>query len=76
MNSSVKNITIPANVTAIGNYAFYNLNTNMVFRGTVPPVLGLKALYKINKIYVLFSSLDAYKSAPSWADYVDKIIGD
>jgi hypothetical protein len=75
MNSSARDITIPANVTVIGEYAFYNLYTNITFQGTTPPTLGTKALFFNNTIYVPSASVDAYKAASSWQDYIGKITG-
>ena len=71
-------LTIPNSVTTIGNSAFYNcsgLNEIMMF-GVTPPSLGYyNTFYDTNNcpIYVLYESLNDYKTATNWSDYEDRI---
>lgn len=76
--NGIEEITIPGNVTNIGDYAFYNcLNLSIVIMESItPPTLGEQAFYDTHvelKIYVPAESLDVYKNASGWSDHKDRI---
>lgn len=75
---SLTSITIPSGVTSISNGAFSYCSglTSVTVEATTPPALdGERWFYETNNcpIYVLAESLDAYKSAPNWSEYADRI---
>lgn len=79
-NFSLEEITIPANVTSIGNSALRNVSTQIVITmlPTTPPSIATNTLnsptYKISSIIVPKGCGDAYKSATNWSVYASKIV--
>ena len=78
--SSLTSITIPEGVTSIGEDAFYECSSleNVYCKAITPPVAGVEVFYSNasgRKIYVPMESVEAYKSADSWAEYADSIVG-
>ena len=76
----VSRLTLPATVSSIGKYAFYDCrNLDHVFcLRSDPPTIGENVFYKCKKmtgecIKVPANSLDAYKSAHNWSVYADKM---
>ena len=68
---SLVSVTIPEGVTSIGSYAFYNcgnLSTVYCYPKT-PPKIGASAFngYSLDKIYVPYSSANAYRE--KWSEY-------
>ena len=67
-------VTIPDSVTSIGNYAFDTAMTRLKSRAEVPPACDNYALAYINKqtceLFVPIKSLDAYKAADQWKEFV------
>ena len=72
-------MTIGNSVTSIGYGAFYGCTglTSVTIEAETPPTLGEEAFYDTNNcpIYVPCSTLDAYKMAPMWDYYADRIRG-
>ena len=70
------NLTIPNSVTTIGNGAFLfcsGFSELMMFR-TDPPTLGNRAFDESDfPIYVLYESLNVYKTATNWSSYENRI---
>ena len=76
--SSLTNVTIPNNVLSIGQTAFYQCTNLISFtvEAITPPTLGNGALALTPQslvIYVPAESVDAYKVAPQWEYYSNKI---
>lgn len=76
--TKLTDITLPASVTKVGEYAFYNCSSlqSVTFLGTTPPELGENAFLGTNSfltIYVPASALSAYRQAPGWKAYVERI---
>ena len=77
---SLTSITIPEGVTAIGYSAFaYCSSLESVYcKAIMPPVAG-SSVFLFNasgrKIYVPMESVDAYKNASGWSQYVSDIVG-
>ena len=73
--SNLGSITIPSNVTSIGDYAFdecYNLTTTL--ESTTPPTLGENAFSDVGGlIYVPYESVETYKETEGWSDYSEMI---
>ena len=74
---SISKVTIGSGVTEINTYAFkhcFALNS-ITITATTPPTLGFDAFNSTNDcpIYVPAASLDAYKTASNWIEYVDRI---
>ena len=73
---SLTSVTIGNSITSIGDYAFYYCRamTRLESRAEVPPACGYYALDDINKqtceLFVPIKSLDAYKAADQWKDFV------
>lgn len=78
--NNMASVTIPASVTSIRDYAFYDsLALKTVYcKATTPPTIGnsiLSANVAGRKIYVPTEAVDAYKSANGWSEYADAIVG-
>ena len=77
--TGLTSLTIPNSVTSIGGYAFEGCSrlTSVTIEAETPPTLGEEAFYDTNNcpIYVPCSTLDAYKMAPMWDYYADRIRG-
>ena len=79
--TSLTNVTIPSGVTSIGSYAFNGCSglTSVTINATTPPSLGYGAFSNTpiasgnGYIYVPSGSVNAYKSASGWSNYVSKI---
>ena len=74
---SISKVTIGSGVTEINTYAFKHCFalTSITILATTPPTLGFDAFNSTNDcpIYVPAASLDAYKTASNWIEYVDRI---
>lgn len=74
---SLESITLPESLSAIYAYAFnYCSNLSSIYsKRTTPPAGDYGMFQNTNDcpIYVPAGSVDAYKSAPYWSDYVDRI---
>ena len=76
--SELTNITIGRGVTEIGLTVITKCDnlTTVYCKPTTPPSLSDSSLLELGRmIYVPMESVDAYKSAEIWCDYVDNIIG-
>lgn len=75
--SGLTSLTIGSGVTNIDGDAFWFCKslTNITCLAITPPTLGYQAFYQTNNcpIYVPSESVNAYKSASDWSDYVDRI---
>jgi hypothetical protein len=79
--TSLTYVNIPSGVTEIGNSAFGICSSLRTVRvsSPVPPTLGDNAFWECSenlKIYVPAESLEAYKTAPGWSEYADKIVAE
>lgn len=76
----LKEITIPASVTALGGEVFYNAGVlDYYFYPTTPPTINTTDFTGIGKntvIHVPADSLEAYQTATNWATYIDYMVGD
>ena len=71
-------ITIPKNVTWIGEQAFaYSNLTSLYCRPITPPSAELSNIIdRVNcTIFVPIESIDAYRTAESWKEHANKIVG-
>ena len=77
-NDSLKRLVVPENVESIENFAFADCNNleYIVFKPTTPPVMLTNNLDRTNNcpIYVPSESVAAYKAAPNWNVYADRIM--
>ena len=76
--SRLTSVTIPNSVTSIGSYAFYRCSslTSVTIEAETPPTLGgYGAFVGDCPIYVPCNAITAYKSAPMWDYYADRIYG-
>ncbi len=77
---SMVSVTIPQNVKKIGTRAFYGA-TGLKYvycKSTTPPTGAVEMFTNTafgRKIYVPMESVNAYKKAYGWRDYVDDIVG-
>ena len=77
---SLTSVAIHDSVTTIRHGAFYECSslTSVYCKATIPPAGG-DYMFSYNasgrKIYVPMESVEAYKSAYGWSDYVDDIVG-
>ena len=82
--SGLTSIMIPNSVTRIGNHAFCNCSglTSVTIEADTPPTIGIYCFYSDDyrdyfplniSIYVPCGSLDTYKTAEGWSDYVSQI---
>lgn len=74
-NTNLKELSLPASIKTIGQYAFYCCNNlNVVnFYATIPPTLenGAEVVFKgadAAIVYVPFESLSIYQNAEGWKD--------
>ena len=75
---SLTSVTIGDSITTIGENVFKDCNslTTVYCKPTTPPSLSDSSLLELGiMIYVPMESVDAYKSAEIWCDYVEMIIG-
>ena len=74
---SLTSVTIPNSVTRIDGYSFYACSslTSIIVNATTPPTLGSSVFVETNNCPILVpsQSVDAYKSASGWSEYVDRI---
>lgn len=75
----LKKIRFSNKVTELAGMAFLQCTSleTMIFEGTTAPTLGVPEPIPINaikKIFVPKSAVNAYKTAPTWSNYVDKIV--
>ena len=71
-------IVIPANVVSIDPYAFHQCHAQALkMHSTTPCTLGTGALgfWEDCPIYVPNDAVEAYKAAPGWSAYADRIVG-
>ena len=74
--TSITAITVPSNITDIGNNAFgYSDLVNITFESSTPPTIGTLIFSHSNiaHIYVPSDAVDAYKAVPNLSTYTDKI---
>lgn len=69
---------IPSTVTSIGDRAFAGCTDlrEVSVAATTPPTLGTRVFYNTSSNMVIdvpAESVEAYKAAPGWSDYADKI---
>ena len=74
----LSSITIPNSVTYIGDYAFNECSLNEIHsNASTPPATGTETfsaeIYPACKLYVPKGSLNAYKTAPVWQDFINII---
>ena len=81
METTLKKVTFPASLTHLGSYSFFESHSlqELIFVGMTPPSgVGEWTFKNTNLncvIYVPKAALDAYKSAPGWSTYADRIVG-
>lgn len=78
-NYGLTRIDLPKSVTSIAEEAITQcaLVTEIYCEATNPPA-GATGMFKLNedcKIYVPMDSVEAYKNAPYWSDYAERIVG-
>ncbi len=78
--SNLKDVMIPKSITEIGDAVFcgcYSL-ASIYIKSNEPPTLGSNSFYAPGAnftIYVPTTSVDAYKAAENWSEYVSTIVG-
>lgn len=76
--NNIKAIIIGKGITSIRRHAFYGSGSIFYCKAIVPPIINgfpFTPGYSGATIYVPMQSVDAYKSADTWADYKDIIVG-
>lgn len=73
--SNITSVTIGSGVTSIGDYAFSGcINiSSMTIQATTPPTVNSNTFSGSYPIYVPAESVEIYKTASSWSDYIDRI---
>ena len=81
--SNLKSVTIPESVTSLGNFLFQNCYalSEVYFKSTTPPMpssstwgkYSFSSCINLKKIYVPYTSYEAYKTAEGLKDYADII---
>ena len=78
-NNHLTTVTIPDSVTSIKGYAFFACNSisSITCLATIPPNMEYEVFKMSNNspIYVPNESVEAYKAAPGWSEYADRIVG-
>jgi len=72
--TSITAVTIPANVTSIGSYAFRDCSglTEITCKAETPPVLGSEVFLNVDKtipLHVPEDGVNAYKAADQWKEF-------
>lgn len=81
LRNNISEITLGSGIKRLGNYAFRdNKITTIHIYATTPPEIESESWPPfegnvIENIYVPTSVVDAYKSAPYWSTFADKIFG-
>lgn len=78
--SNLTRIDLPASVTHIAEEAIHGCSkVTAIYCEAVNPPTGASGMFLLTnsdcKIYVPTESVNAYKAAPYWSDYADKILG-
>lgn len=76
-SSSIRKITLPANVYQIEDYAFYGcycLQEITLLNDTPPTLLSDAIPQYIERIYVPAAAVDTYKAATNWSAFADRIL--
>jgi hypothetical protein len=75
-------VELPSIIQHLGSYAFYRYVSEVTIKATTPPTIEEKVFYDIRYdrpsvdwfvIYVPANSLESYKKAEGWNQYVDYI---
>lgn len=79
-NSKLENVEIGNGITSMSSYCFGNCTSlkSITIHATTPPTLSSNAFYDDNaltEIRVPASALDTYKSATTWSNYADIMVG-
>lgn len=73
----ITSVNIPSAITNVGSYAFSDCTglTGVTINATTPPACGYTAFNRLDNypIYVPSASVNAYKAAEDWEDYVNRI---
>lgn len=76
--NNIKAIIIGKGITSIRRHAFFGSGITVYCKAIVPPIINgfpFTPGYSGTTIYVPMQSVDAYKSANTWAEYKDIIVG-
>lgn len=77
--TNLKSIVLPGGLQSIGNYCFYNCASlsSIKVNSATPPALGTDVFSLVDKskciLYVPIGSLNSYKAAEQWIDFVNII---
>lgn len=71
----VTTLTLPSTVNSIGQFLYRSSVTNLISKAVVPPTTTANTFTgaTITNIYVPDESVEAYKAAPYWSAFADKI---
>ena len=78
-NYGITRIDLPKSVTSIAEEAITNcIKVVEIYCEATNPPAGATGMFNLNedcKIYVPMDSVEAYKNAPYWSDYAERIVG-
>ena len=79
--SNLKKFTVASNITSLGTSAFSGCGFSEIhFKPTTPPTLSNTNTFSSIPSYCVFyvpsASLNNYKTATTWSDYADQMVGE
>lgn len=78
--SNLRQVILPSSLKKMGDtlFGYCNALQSVTINAETPPTLGEGIFFEVNnipRIYVPSNSVNAYRNAPGWKEFADKIVG-